>query len=440
MDPSNFISNSISTGILKIKYFDNNIIKSFTIKNEASASATSNESLTESTNISESISLSLLNEKLDLYKNNFKNVVISEKIINCNRLISPDLSKPNAKYINLYYFAYPYIINNSFIIRTKLPKEDSNYLKLNEFNYATNVSPLIISPNYNVLYFPAVIDLRYLHNTNKSIKLKLPSNIKNIEKYYVLQFIDLFTTNFFYISSQTNTNYITEWEIVSPDFTGTLKDNMIKANSWFILILGRIEVNFRIEGDLQKTIDLEYQFILEAEKQDPNNINLPYTTYMQTNNSKLNMINYYNSFLKIVQWQTYFTDQDLLELKYFERLGIYLNKHPFTKDPIPFIPTSDISFYKEGSLIGQYAVNIGLASNSGDIGNNWTTSANLVGTEGPLRYFNYTIITITYNHYYYIQSFLLHTIITIAYNHYNYIQSLQLYTIITKKGKRRPRL
>ena len=68
--------------------------------------------------------------------------------------------------LDLYYFAFTYITNNNFFIKVNLPKTDSEYLKKNEFNYSTNVSPLIVTPNYNVLYAPCVVDIRNLKNTD----------------------------------------------------------------------------------------------------------------------------------------------------------------------------------------------------------------------------------------------------------------------------------
>lgn len=398
MDASQLQSNSKSTGSVTIKYLDetNLVVKTFLGKATSSASS-SNQNLNEAISESETKSIIKLNKTLDTFKNKFKNIVNSEISTNSNTLIVSKPSSIYAEYIKLYYFAYPYLKNNEFIQRTKLPSNDPNYLKLNEFNYAKNVSPLIISPNYNVLYFPAVLDLTYLHKTNKSVKLQLPPNLKNIKKYYVLEFIDLFTTNFFYISSKTNTSFITEWEIVAPDYKGELKENMVKANSWYILILGRIEVDFRIKNDLERTIQLENQFKLIAKKVDPQNIQLPDTSKLPINDYSLNITKYYNGFVKILQWQTYFTPQDQSNLDFFKTLGIYQNKDPFNQKPKPFIPTNKLILYKEGSLLGQNGILLALSSDK-TIGNNWGTSANAIGIQGPLRYFYYTFVAWQYTY------------------------------------------
>ena len=304
------------------------------------------------------------------------------------------------EFVKLYYFMFPYIENNNFFIQTKLPPSDPDYLLLNEFNYAETVSPLIISPNYSVLYFPAVLDLTYLRGTNDFMKLTLPNDIKTTSRYYILQFIDLFTNNFFYISSQTNTSAtaITEWKIVAPDYVGEILPNMVKANSWYMLILGRIEVDFRTPGDLQKAIIFEKEFILDAGVVlDPNDIKLPDTTNLLIKEPSLNITDYYNAALQIVQWQTYFTEQDQLSLQSFKKLGITINKTPFITNLQPFTPTTDLSFYKKGSLEGQSTIEYILTNVQATSETKyWGTSANIIGNQGPLRYRDYTYIAWQY--------------------------------------------
>ena len=135
--------------------------------------------------------------------------------------------------LDLYYFAFTYITNNNFFTKVNLPKTNSEYLKKNAFNYSTNVSPLIVTPDYNVLYAPCVVDIRNLKNTNNFYLLTLPESIKNNSRYYICQFVDLFTNNFSYVSSKTNTNFTTRFKIFAPDYEGKLKPHHIKANSWF---------------------------------------------------------------------------------------------------------------------------------------------------------------------------------------------------------------
>jgi hypothetical protein len=380
-------SATTTTGKIVLTYLDeNNIIQTFSASASTSASATEN-------NTSENLSINLLNDSLDSFKDMFKNIVKSDKTITSDSNTFPD-----NEYVTLYYFAYPYIINTIFINRTKLLPENPEYLKLNEFNYSTNVSSVIISPNFNVLYFPAILDLTYLHNTNKKIKLTLPPNIKDLKKYYILQFIDLFTNNFFYINSQTNTEFITEWEIVAPDYKGPINKNTVVSNSWYLIILGRIETDFRVEGDLDYTISLEKQFVIEAEKIDPQTIDLPDVSKLVIDSKEIDINRYYNSFLKALQWQTFFNTEDKIVLELFKTLGIFKNDFPFTKPTIPFEPTTSIVTYKEAAIKGINYIDLILSQGTGTLGNYWGTSADSINKEGIPRYILYALIAKQYTY------------------------------------------
>ena len=293
---------------------------------------------------------------------------------------------------DLFYFGYSYITTNSFINRCKLPPTNSKYLKLNEFNYSFDVNPVIISPNFNVLYFPAVLDLTYLQGTNQVIKINLPQNIDQIKNFYILQFIDLFSNNFAYISSKTNTNFITSWELVPPDYIGNLAPNQIKSNSWYLIILGRIEII-----NLDETISLEKEFTIEANQLDPYSIKL-IDTYNLNFDNPLNTETttiFYNALNNVLQWQNYFTQQDKIFLNVVSKYNI--KKYP-PFSIIPFFNPSAIGIdpYIKGSEIGQNTIKYAIENYFPNIGNGWGTSANLIGVTGPGRYFSYAIINWRY--------------------------------------------
>lgn len=294
--------------------------------------------------------------------------------------------------IYLFYFAYSYITVNSFICRCQLPTTDSNYIKLNEFNYSLDVNPVIISPNFDVLYFPAVIDLTYLRGTNKAVKIYLPSDIKTIENFYILQFIDLFSNNFAYISSKTNTNFITTWELVAPDYNMPLNSNQIKSNSWYLIILGRIEII-----DLNESVILEKQFILDTDNLDSDNIKLINTYNLNINEpfNQFTMVTFYNALNNVLQWQNYFTEQDKIFLNIISKFNI-IKYPPFSY--IPFFKPAlvGIDQYVKGSEIGQNTIKFAIINSNKQIGNDWGTSANLIGLEGPGRYLAYAVINWQY--------------------------------------------
>jgi hypothetical protein len=289
--------------------------------------------------------------------------------------------------IDLYYFAFTYITNNNFFTRVNLPKSDSNYLKKNEFNYSTNVSPLIKTPNYNVLYAPCIVDIRNLLGTNNYYSLILPDAIKENNRYYVCQFIDLFTNNFNYVSSKTNTNFTTNFKLFAPDYKGKLKPHHIKANSWFFLIFLRVEVNFRIPGDLNKAIIFEEGFKLKSAKTCNNKVPLPNTSKIDLLNSSVSLKLLYNTYLQISQWQTSFIPDDLAYMsKFSNQFGVTQNFKPFQQSPAKFSPT------QKNRPVLKLGQNLGIKS-LGNVGFNlWSTSSDYINTTGPLRYLNKSIV------------------------------------------------
>jgi hypothetical protein len=293
--------------------------------------------------------------------------------------------------LDVYNFAFTYIKNNNFFTKVNLPKTNSEYLKKNVFNYSTNVSPLIVTPDYNVLYAPCVVDIRNLKNTDNYYSLILPDAIKNNSRYYVCQFVDLFTNNFTYVSSKTNKNFRTNFKIFAPDYKGELNSHRIKANSWFFLILLRVEVNFRIPGDLNKAIAFEEGFKLitndNSNYNSTNKIPLPNTTNIDLFNPKLPIKLLYNTYLDISQWQTSFTIEDLSYINEFNKeFGIIQNFRPFKQKPDEFSPNAN------NRLVLKKGQDLGIKSLNQTTNAQWTTSANIINTRGPLRYIDKALI------------------------------------------------
>ena len=294
--------------------------------------------------------------------------------------------------LQLYYFAFTYISNSDFFTRVNLPPTNTNYLVKNAFNYSTNVdsSDLVPTPNFNVLYAPCVVDVRNLRGTNNYYEMILPDEITNNDRYYICQFVDLFTNNFNYVSAKTNTNFTTKFRIFAPDYTGTLGPADIKANSWFFLILLRVEVDFRKTGDLNEAVIFEegFKLILPA-KEYKNTIPLPDTTGINLLDPNLPLKKLYKLYLKIAQWQTGFTSQDLTNMTNFkERFGVIQNFTPFEWPPDYFAPTSENkSLLKTGQSTG---INTVITRAPGST--QWASSKDFIDVEGPLRYADKALI------------------------------------------------
>jgi hypothetical protein len=295
--------------------------------------------------------------------------------------------------LQLYYFAFTYITNSDFFTRVNLPETDSNYLLKNAFNYSTNVSALIDTPNYNVLYAPCVVDVRNLRGTTNYFEMILPDEIVNNDRYYICQFVDLFTNNFNYVSSKTNTDFTTKFRIFAPDYTGELGPSDIKAASWFFLILLRVEVNFRETGDLDKAIVFEEGFkLILPNKEYKNTIPLPDTTDINLFDPNLPLKKLYKLYLKIAQWQTSFTNEDLSYMTAFSEIfGVTQNFTPFEWPPDYFAPTSENkSILKTGQSDGITSLTTAISSEG------WTTSKDYINVTGPLRYAYKSLIAAFY--------------------------------------------
>lgn len=301
-------------------------------------------------------------------------------------------------YLQAYFYAFSFIENNNFLFRTKLPPNDSNYLKLNEFNYSFEPSPLIISPDYNVFYAPCIMDLTPLRGSNSSYELLLPDEIKANRRYYVCQFVDMFTNNFYYISSKTNTTFETKFNLYAPDYTGETSSTHVRMNSWYVLILLRVGVDFRIRTDSSLAAIFETQFkLIVPTKLKASSIPLPDTTKLPIKDSNLDISLYYNALNKIWKFQEVFTKEDLFYLEEFKKVGLFREKDAFSLSTFPFVSVNK-QFAKETSLFAQNKIKQILGEGTTIETNYWGTSAPYIDTTGPERYLDKTLIAWQYTY------------------------------------------
>jgi hypothetical protein len=298
--------------------------------------------------------------------------------------------------IQAYLYAFSFIENNNFLTRTKLDPTDENYLKLNAFNYSFTPSPLIISPDYNVYYAPCIMDFTPLKGTNSSYTLNLPEAIKLNRRYYVCQFVDMFTNNFYYITPKTNTSFQTKFQLVAPDYTGKTSETIVKMNSWFVLILLRVAVDLRVPNDNIAAAFFEKGFTLDVPVDiKPETIALPDTSKLPIKSADLDINLYYNALNKIWKFQEVFTKQDIFYLREFQKLGLFRDEKAFSLSTFPYIPV-DKAVAKETSLFAQTEITRIINTPAPVSTNYWGTSANAVDTSGPLRYGDKALIAWQY--------------------------------------------
>ncbi len=278
---------------------------------------------------------------------------------------------------NMYFFAFTFLANNLIFSRTLLDSSDSDYLKLNQFNYSTNVSPAIITPNYNVLYAPCPIDLTPLIGTNDYYELTLPDEIIYNNRFYVCQFIDLFTNNYYYVSAKTNVKFNKTFKIYAPDYTGPVDFTTIRSQSWYFLILLRVEINQRIPGDIQNGVTFEENVILNTRGYVSTGVKLPNTYNLNIKSDRVNITSFYDNFLLIAQYQEYFSPKEIFFIEEFKKLGVFLTNFPSNQGRvIPYIPaTPKIKIINEEGLIaGNSVINIALNQYKNRKQDYWTTT------------------------------------------------------------------
>ncbi len=98
-------------------------------------------------------------------------------------------------------------------------------------------SRLIVAPNVDTLYSVAVLDLR-----DGPLVLTVPAIH---DRYYVYQFLDMYTESFAYVGTRATGGAAGSWVIAAPGWPGTAPagDQVIKASTPIVFLLGRFLVS-----------------------------------------------------------------------------------------------------------------------------------------------------------------------------------------------------
>ena len=132
-----------------------------------------------------------------------------------------------------YIFAYPINVMEY----TRLAMQDAmGTNKLNHLrDFPNHNFRQVVRPNNDTLYSNAWFDL-----SQEPMIISVP----DIERYYVLPFMDAWTNVFGFIGSRTTGNQAGDYALVGPDFEGVLPDNIprITAPTNMVWMIGRIHV------------------------------------------------------------------------------------------------------------------------------------------------------------------------------------------------------
>ncbi|MDR5763130.1 DUF1254 domain-containing protein [Caballeronia sp. LZ035] len=159
-----------------------------------------------------------------------------------------------------YIYAYPMLYNYKTMYEQAInPKSKAYVGGFGKFrNYAKPYGPEntdIVTPNNDTPYSWAWLDLR-----REPWVLSVPAIPDN--RYYVFQWIDLFTYNFAYVGSRTTGDGAGHYLFAGPHWTGDTPkgiDKVFRSETDFILTLGRTALNGPDDIKQMQAIQKQYR-------------------------------------------------------------------------------------------------------------------------------------------------------------------------------------
>lgn len=223
-----------------------------------------------------------------------------------------------------YIFGYPMLMGYKSLYYTTIDKKSPGYRS--DFNIITHdrhpaddSRKDVVSMNADTPYSLFAMDLRA-----EPMVFSVPA-IK--DRYYVFQFIDLFTHNFAYVGTRTTGNEAGDYLFVGPEWKGEIPNGKFKGvfhvESQLATGIGRTQL-FSTK-DLQNVIQIQDKYKLT-----------PMSKFLGTSSSKqvpeikwvslnpkefedVNFIKYLNVYLNLVKP---FNQEDAEDIKRLEKIGI----------------------------------------------------------------------------------------------------------------------
>lgn len=202
-----------------------------------------------------------------------------------------------------WIYGYPIFYNYKTIYASAINKSDKSYAGFNKFkNFAMSATPadtLVITINNDTPYSMASLDV-----SNEPVILEVPK-IEN-DRYYVMQFVDLYTFNYEYIGTRTTGNNPGKYLIAGPDWKGETPkgiNKVLHSETNLIFVVGRTQLHDPSDLPNLKRIQGQYKLIPlhEYTKQAPpqiKNYNLPLPVWKESDYSSPQFINVLNSLLQ----------------------------------------------------------------------------------------------------------------------------------------------
>jgi len=238
-------------------------------------------------------------------------------------VLTPAKAKELAK--EAYIFAYPMLMGYKALYFTVINKKSPGYRSdVNVITHdrkpADDTRKDVVSMNADTPYSMFALDLRA-----EPMVFSVPA-VK--DRYYVFQFVDLFTHNFAYVGTRATGNEAGDYLFVGPQWNGKIPDGKFKkvfhVESQFVTGIGRTQLfnakDLQNVGKIQdqvKILSLS-KFLNEETPKAPASIDwLPITDPNDLAN--INFIKYFNMYLNLVQP---INKEDEESLAKFEKIGI----------------------------------------------------------------------------------------------------------------------
>jgi hypothetical protein len=159
-----------------------------------------------------------------------------------------------------YIFAYPMLENYKTMYVQAINTQDPAYKgPFNKFSHMTKLLDAdftaIVAPNNDTYYSFLWLDLR-----REPVVISIPPVPEN--RYFVLQFIDMFTHNFAYAGTRTTGNNGGKFLVAGPYWKGEKPegiDEVFRSESQFNYVLGRILVRGKKDHDNAMKILNQYK-------------------------------------------------------------------------------------------------------------------------------------------------------------------------------------
>lgn len=182
-----------------------------------------------------------------------------DKTNTADNSVSPDSVTAIAK--EAWIYGYPVFYNYKMIYATALNKQSGEFVGFNKFkNIAMSATPsdtLVVTINNDTPYSMASLNV-----SDEPVVIELPKVEEN--RYYVMQFVDLYTFNFEYLGSRMSGNNPGKYLIAGPDWKGETPkgiNKVLKSETNLIFLVGRTQLHSPEDVSNLKKIQEQYKLM-----------------------------------------------------------------------------------------------------------------------------------------------------------------------------------